>query len=177
MTKRLFITMVVLSFFSCNCGDTDEGLKFDEGPVYGQMVKIDNEILQIRTKADETLTIGSNSFVLEAYLWRDFMPICPPNGKLMISINWLVSTESAKIPDNISMVKQYVFYKDSVWVSNYENVIPTPSLPENKKEGVSRNGPKWGPNIYVDIISQIHDSKTNQDYFIEQKNVLIHKTS
>ena len=159
MTKRLFIIMVVLSLLSC---DREEKSKV--------------EILQIREKAVETLTIGLNSFVLDAYLWRDFMPVSPKDGKPMISINWLVCTNSIKIPDNISMVKQYVIYNDEVWETNYENEVPAPSLPEYKLERISRNGPKWGPKIYVDVISQIRDSKTNKDYYIERKNVYVERT-
>ena len=132
------------------------------------------QILQIRESAVETLTIGSNSFVLDAYLWRDFMPGNSQNG--MISINWLISTESIKIPDNISMVKQYVFYEDKIWVANYENEAPAPSLPEYKLERISRNGPKWEPRIYVDVISQIYDSQTKKNYYIERKGVYVVRT-
>ena len=159
MTKRLFIIIVALPFLSCDCEE---------------MSKV--EILQIKKKAVETLTIGSNSFVLDAYLWRDFMPDSPENGKPMISINWLVCINSNKIPKNISMVKQYVIYNDEVWEANYENEAPAPSLPEHKMERISRNGPKWGPGIYVDVISQIRDSKTNRDYYIERKNVYVERT-
>jgi uncharacterized protein (DUF2225 family) len=136
----------------------------------------EKQILQIKEKAVETLIIGSNSFKLDAYLWRDFMPESPPNGKPMISINWLVSTDLVKIPENISMVKQYVFYEDEFWVADYENEAPTPSLPEYKLERISRNGPKWGPKIYVDVISQIYDSKTNKTHYIERKGVYVERT-
>jgi len=49
-------------------------------------------------------------------------------------------------------------------------------LPEYKLERVSRNGPKWGPKIYVDVISQIHDSKTKKYYYIILKNVFVNRT-
>jgi len=134
------------------------------------------QIRQIRAKAVDTLIIGSNSFVLDAYLWRDFQPISPANGQPMISINWLICTDLVKIPDNISMVKQYVIYNDEIWIADYENEKPAPSLPGHKMERISRNGPKWGPKIYVDVISQIHDSQSNKDYFVERKNVYVVRT-
>ena len=144
--------------------------------VYCHNDEIDGEqIVQIRGKAVDTLVIGSNSFVLDAFLWRDFQPISPINGKPMISINWLISTDSVDIPNNISMVKQYVFYGDSIWVANYENETPSP-MPKYKMERVSRNGPKWGPKIYVDVISQIYDSQTNKNYYIERKGVYVVRT-
>ena len=134
----------------------------------------DDDFQQIREKAVDTLTIGSNSFVLDAYLWRDFQPISPPDGKPMISINWLINTDMVKIPDNISMVKQYVFYENDVWETDYEET--SSPMPEYKLERISRNGPKWDPNIYVDVISQIHDSQSNEDYYIKRENVYVLRT-
>lgn len=158
MIKRLFI--VIVPFLILSCGQE----------------KMDNELIsQLKREAVEILTINSNSFLLDAYLWRDFMPGNNQNG--MISINWLISTDSVKIPDNISMVKQYVIYKDEIWVADYENEAPAPNLPKYKLERISRNGPKWETEIYVDIISQIYDSKARKDYFVRCKNVKIISTS
>lgn len=159
---RIFIIIIVLSLFGCDKNEAE----------------IDAEqILQIRSEAVDTLVIGSNSFVLEAYLWRDFMPVSPKNGKPMIAINWLISTDSVDIPDNIKMVKQYVFYDELIWEANYENEAPAPSLPKYKMEHISRNGPKWGPKIYVDVISQIYDSNTDKSYYIERKEVYVERTN
>jgi hypothetical protein len=158
---RIFIIIIVLSLFGCD----KNGTEID-----------DKQILQIRREAVDTLIIGSNSFVIEAYLWRDFMPVSPENGQPMISINWLISTGLVDIPDNIKMVKQYVFYDELIWEANYENEEPAPSLPKHKMERISRNGPKWGPNIYVDVISQIYDFNTNKSYYIEQKEVYVGRT-
>ena len=172
MTKKIFIIVVALLFLSCDRKDEEQVIETNDR----QVIKIDDGLLQIITEAVDTLVIGSNSFVLDAYLWRDFMPGNTSNG--MNSINWLIRTDSVKMPDNINMIKQYVIYEDSIWVASYENVAPTPSLPEYKIERVSINGPKWGGlKIFVDVISQIYDSKTNQDYHIVRKNVYIHGTS
>ena len=54
MIKRFFIIVMAVSFLSC-----DKESEIDK-----------EQILQIRENAVETLTIGSNSFVLDAYLWR-----------------------------------------------------------------------------------------------------------
>ena len=138
--------------------------------------QLDKElILQLNAKAVDTLKIELNTFVLDAYLWRDFQPVSPPNGKPMISINRLIDINSVRIPDNISLIKQYVIYQDYIWISDYENEM-TPSQPEYKIEKVSRNGPKWGPKIYVDVISQIYDSNTNKTHYILLKNAFINLT-
>ncbi len=135
------------------------------------MIDTNSELIrQIREKAVDTLTVGSDSLVLDAYLHRDFMPVSPPGGRLMSSTNILISIDSTKIPDNISMVKQYVIYEDEIWVTDYEDET-LPNMPEYKMRRISINGPKWLG--YVDVISQIHDSQNNKDYYIQKKNVWI----
>ncbi len=139
-------------------------------------IRVDKELIsELNSKSYDTLMIGSNSFILDAYLWRDFQPVSPPDGKPMISINWLINTDSTAIPDNIDMIKQYVIYEDSIWISEYENEYRT-NLPEYKIEKVSREGPKWGPKIYVDVISKVRDFKTNNNYYIIKKNVYVIRT-
>lgn len=146
--------------------------------VYCHNDEINEDLIsQIKEKAVDTLIIGSNSFVLDAYLWRDFQPVSPKDGNPMISINWLISTDLIEIPDNISMIKQYVVYGDSVWIADYENEASSPSLPKYKLERISRNGPKWGPKIYVDVISQIYDSEADKDYYIKREKIFIMRTN
>ena len=160
ITKILTIigitTIIALSFLNCD-----------------REVKDTEQIEQLKGKAVDTLIIGSNSFVLDAFIWRDFMP--GNQNKGMISINWLIDTDSIKVPDNISMVKQYVIYKDKIWEANYEDE-KRPEQPPYKIEEISRNGPMWDTSIYVDVISQIHDSQSNKDYYIEKRNVSVGRT-
>ena len=178
MTKQLLIIFVALSLYSCNREDTDDSIEiYEEEPVSGQVVALDIEIVKIRDKAVDTLTIGSNSFVLSAELYRDFMPSCPQNGKLMASYNWLVDIDSVKIPDNINMVKQYVILRDSIcWIANYQGQSVQNCWLDYKMQAVSFSGPKWGPKISVEVISQICDLQTYQNYYIKQKDAYIYMT-
>lgn len=137
---------------------------------------LDNElILQLNAKATDTLTISSGTYVLDAYLWRDFMPVSPLDGRPMTSINWLINLDSVKIPDGINLIRQYVIYEDSIWISDYTNESGS-QQPEYKIQKVSREGPKWGPEICVDVISQIRDAHANKDYYIRRKNVFVSRT-
>jgi hypothetical protein len=131
-------------------------------------------ILELDNKAVGIITIDSHDYFIDAYLWRDFMPISPPNGKNLISINWLIRADSSAIPDNIELKQQYVVYGDSLWMADYEN--ETHQTPEYKQEKVSRNGPKWGPFVYVDVIAKITDTKTNRDFYLKRDKVFIIRT-
>jgi hypothetical protein len=72
-------------------------------------------------------------------------------------------------------VNQFVIYGDVVWVSDYSSET-LDAEPEYKIKKVSREGPKWGPHVSVDVISQIHDSNTGKDYYVGLKNVYIDRT-
>ncbi|MDA9898308.1 hypothetical protein N9D69_01915 [Flavobacteriales bacterium] len=159
----IFTTLILL--ISCEKEDFNEG-----------NIRIDKElIMQLNSKSYDTLIIESNKLVLDAYLWRDFMPISPPDGKTMISINWLRDIDSTEILDNIGLIEQYVIYNDSIWIAEYENETST-TQPDYKIKKRSREGPKWGPNICVDVISKICDSNSNNDYYIKIKDIYVERT-
>ena len=139
-------------------------------------IRIDIELIsELNSKSFDTLIIDSDKYVLDAYLWRDFQPINPSYGKPMISINWLRKIDSTKIGENIDLINQYVIYKDSIWISDYE-IEDLTVQPEYKVKKVSRAGPKWGPEIYVDVISKVRDYNTINEYFIRTKNVYVGRT-
>ena len=160
--KISFLALITIILSACE-KDEQSDVKADK-----------NLILELNNKALSIITVDSHEYFLESYLWRDFMPISPPNGKPLASVNWLISRDSISIPDNIEMIKQYVINNDSVWIANYEDGLNTG--PDYKIKKISRNGPKWGPGINVDIISKIMDKNTNQDFYLIQKDVLIGRT-
>ena len=159
--SRIFLFIVALSLISC---DNDSESK-----------KLDNEqVLLLMENAKETLLIGNIPFVLEAYIWRDYMPVIPPEGRGIVSINWLVSPNSIPMPNHINMVKQYVIYEDKVWDADYESESDRTYF--NKIERISRNGPQWETGISVTVVSQIYDSETKTNYYIKCNDVTIHRT-
>jgi hypothetical protein len=138
-------------------------------------IKADKElILELHNKAVDIITIDSHEYFIDAYLWRDFAPISPQNGNTLISINWLIRADSTAIPENIELKQQYVVYDDSLWIADYVN--ETRNTPEYIQEKISRNGPKWGPFVYVDVIAKITDIKTNRDFYLKRDKVFIIRT-
>jgi hypothetical protein len=162
ISQVLFFTLLLIS--SCEKDSTQN-----------PNIKVDHDlVLELYDKARDTILIDAYNYFLEAFLWRDFQPISPPNGQPLISINWLVRADSNAIPSNIKLKLQYVINGDSVWIADYMN--DTRSSPEYKQEKISMNGPKWGPNIYVNIIAKITDTIENRDFYLKRSNVLIGRT-
>ena len=165
MRKYIIVFTALIILISCEIEDDNKS-----------NIRIDKELIsELNSKSFDTLIIESDKYVLDAYLWRDFMPISPSDGKPMISINWLRKIDSTKIGENIDLIKQYVIYNDSIWISDYENEDLT-EQPEYKVKKVSRVGPKWGPKIYVDVISEVRDYNTINEYYIRTKNVYVART-
>uniref|UniRef100_UPI004048E0EA hypothetical protein n=1 Tax=Roseivirga sp. TaxID=1964215 RepID=UPI004048E0EA len=161
-TFGLILTLTLLLNSSCS---------EDEQPNWS----IDKaKINKLQNSSNEQVTIEGTTLELHAYLWRDFMPISPPDGKNLISINWLVDVDSIAIPTNILLSEQYVINGDSLWSTSYTNEIreTQPYLVER----VSRDGPKWGPNIEVTVIAKVIDTNTKLEHFLIRENQQILRT-
>ncbi len=98
----------------------------------------------------------------------------PRDGKPLISINWLIEIDSLDIPDNIDLKKQYVIHNSLIWIAEYTD--EEHYTPSNMLKRVSRNGPKWGPYEFVDIVSIVYDSDINLNYYLKVEDVYINKT-
>lgn len=131
-------------------------------------------VSELFEKSSESINIGQNKYILEAYLWRDFQPISPPDGRPLSAINRLVNVDSTDISEKVDLIEQYVIKNDSVWIAPYDHT--SPHTPEFRIEKISGNGPKWGPEIYVDVIAKVRDINTGTDYFIRKENVNILRT-
>ena len=165
MIQKYILIFVFIGLLGCNEYDfkDDSNVRFD--PEF---------IMKLNSQSVDTLKLDSKKYILEAYLWRDFMPISPPNGRALVAINWLIDLDSTDISTNLDLVEQYVIYNDSVWIVPYENGTHTQHL--YKLEKISINGPKWGPKIYVDVISKIHNSNTHINYYLRLEDVYIGRT-
>ena len=162
--KTLGLLLALTLLLNAGCSE-------DEQPNWSiDKAKI-NELLNLST---EQISIEGTTLELHAYLWRDFMPISPPDGKDLISINWLVDVDSVAIPSNILLSEQYVINGDSLWTTSYTNELreTQPYLVER----ISRDGPKWGPNIEVTVIAKVVNASTKLEYFLIRENQQILRT-
>ena len=81
------------------------------------------------------------------------MPISPPDGKPLIAIIWIVASDSLAVPAQLEADRIYVVFGEDVWES--ELAATGSSGEEYKLERIARNGPKWGPDVFVDVIVRI----------------------
>jgi len=124
----------------------------------------------------DTILIDTVSYVLEANLYRDFMPVSPPGGKPLVSLNCLVAVDSTDIPQNIVLVKQFVINHDTVWMKDYEKDYYNGGTGSYQLCKVSINGPMWDPGVLVDVVAEIYNSKNDSTYFLRSLDQCIEKT-
>lgn len=147
--KLLFITAILLNI-SC------------------EKWKVEGKLLHNKKLADdlrsspEVLTIGNSSLKGAAFLYRDFMPGTYEDGSSLYSIVKVFEKDSLIIPDNISLIKQYVIKEDEVWEPDFRAEISNSYYLSNSSEG----GPYWGPNETVDVVIELEDEIAGKVYRI-----------
>ncbi len=135
-------------------------------------IKTDSKFASELKSSPENITIGNNTYLLTTYLWRDFMPVAEENGSPMMCINSLTEKDSLTITNSIELKKQYIIKGNEIWTADYSEI----KIPNNYTiEGVVGEGPKWGPNINVDVVCEFKISGTT--YRILAKSQEITSTS
>jgi hypothetical protein len=114
-------------------------------------IKVDSVFANELKSLPESITIGSNTIILSTYLWRDYMPISEENGSKMNCVNKLTEIKEQPILSTISLKKQYIVKDNEVWTAEYTQIKHAPTY---IIEGYINGGPKWGPNIKVDVICE-----------------------
>ena len=99
---------------------------------------------------EETLT-------LESYLWRDFMPVAPPDGRPLAAVLRLRALDGSMSP-GIAADSAWVVYGREVWATQ---LLRPQSPPEQGAlELIARDGPKWPPEARVDVVVRVHSRGT-----------------
>jgi len=117
--------------------------------------------------APERVQIDGREYTLTANAWRDFQPVAPPNGQPLITMVKVSAADAAPIPADLSV--------ERVWVLNGKNQwSATPEPGTTGLETAVRNGPKWGPDIRVDVVVRLKQGK--QTWLVRAAGVDIKRT-
>jgi hypothetical protein len=160
--KKAPILIVTIALLFCSCEkDGFEGA-FIQNPEFEA---------ELRSSPD-TLIINDYTFHLQRYLWRDFMPPSEENGSKMFCVNKLTESDEQVVPESIELVRQYVLKGSQIWPAEFSEIRTDEDC---IIEGFLRDGPKWGPNIEVDIVCEF--KYLGKRYRVMAKAQMIHKTS
>jgi hypothetical protein len=140
------IPTILLALFSAGC--TDAGDPYVASPP--------DVPLAVLHAAPDTIVVGGRQLSLSAYLWRDFMPISPADGKPLVAVLTICAADTAKLPASISCDAVWVVHDQEIWKAWLHGETPGNVKP-NQISRTARDGPKWGPNVFVDVIVRVGD--------------------
>lgn len=125
---------------------------------------------QLLANSIDTIQIDSHRYFPESELSRNLMPGGPITSKRKLVANiTLVNADSLPISSNISITKLYVINDTSIWTSvPHESGLS--NIPDYKLSKVSKDGPGWRIDIYVNIVAEIFNMQTKQKYLIKKLN-------
>jgi len=137
--KNFFsLTLLLLGLFACEKKDEIQpGLK-------------DNQIAALQA-SPEMINLNNKLLIIESEIWRDFMPPGDGSGSpLMVRV--VLSERNQRLIDkSISLEKVYLINQDKLWSKSFDS---TDSSSPYQLSGTARSGPKWGPDIKVDLICE-----------------------
>lgn len=110
-----------------------------------------------------TAIVGGQPFALSVDLWRDFMPVAPPNGQPLAVV--------VRLPQHLATVaveRIWVIFGDEQWSAIAEQVPGT-------QDWVARNGPKWGPDVRVDVVARLREDN-GRNVLVRAAERLIQRT-
>jgi hypothetical protein len=126
------------------------------------------------TRSADTLTIGTDSYFLETFLNRNFMPGAFKDRSLL-TIAYLVNADSLPLVKNFAITQLYVIKSGLVWISS-PDVIHDPYLPQFKLEYLSNDGPEWETGIYVDVVAEVLYTNTKDRYLVIARHQYIERS-
>lgn len=163
MSKRnLIITALAVFVLISGCRESESG---------STATSVDKLL-----SAPEEIELRNGKYTLETYLWRDFMPISPPDGKPLIALIRITAADSREFPLSIDANRLWVINDREVWETGFskEKIRRQPQR-KHQLEKIARNGPKWGPGIRVDVVVRIID-RENNTYLLRASDQRIHRT-
>ncbi len=138
---------------------------------------IDLKVLETLLSAPEQIQIDARVYRLETCLYRDFMPSCPPDGQPMIASICVTAIDQLPFPGTVDADKLWIINGQEVWETEFsEEEIPQEPNRTHQLVKIARDGPKWGPDIYVDVVVKVKDYSNFRTYLLRASNQYIGAT-
>ncbi|MEM7101858.1 MAG: hypothetical protein AAF502_01930 [Bacteroidota bacterium] len=125
-------------------------------------------------EASSQVIIDGNDLMLDTYLWRDFMPIAPPNGRNLIGQLLIHREDFSPFKPLFSVTGVYI-YDDDEWLWSVKPEEKTYEINgSNQVEVVVRDGPKLDTDLKVDVIVVLEFK--GERYLLKADDQTIHRT-
>jgi hypothetical protein len=106
--------------------------------------------------APTRIVADGKTLTMTTSLWRDFMPISPPDGRPLVAVLTIATDDGSPVPATVTADTSWVLHSSAVWTAAVEQRPRAETAPAY--EVIARNGPKWGPDVSVDVVVRLIDS-------------------
>jgi hypothetical protein len=124
----------------------------------------------------DSVSIDNKIIHLKAFLWRDFMPSSPPQGRDLKIVTYISTKGSAMLPANLDADSIWVIFNDQIWSAKLEHSgrkLPSETVKEMQKS--ASGGPSWGPGVEVTVLTRLIDNEGNK-YYLKAAKQKIYRT-
>src|SRR6266498_1106513 len=126
-------------------------------------------ITDLRSAPTEVLLDG-RSLSLSAYPWRDFMPGAwpGPDGSPLMVVLKVATSDKKPLPSGVRADGAWVLFGEQTWeISDLRrNVARIPDNKDSSEKWINcpdlpvceftvRDGPSWGPGVFVDVVLRL----------------------
>lgn len=134
------ILLLVALIFSMSCGKDDD----NSGLIFPSAA------FESLKEAPQEIALGDQTYVLETYLWRNFMPSFSPDDNLLIALVRVIEKNGSPISSDVELKYLWIFNGRDIWFTTFTD--ETPPSPEDELQRIARDGPAWGPDVEVDVV-------------------------
>jgi hypothetical protein len=128
------------------------------------------ELARVQAATDSVTAEGA-LLRLSSCLWRDFMPVAPPDGDALRVRLRITTANSSAFPSALRADAAWILNGRDVWatwVQETRQRLPDYPALEVGAEG----GPKWGPGIEVDVVVRLRDAAGSARYLRARKQLI-----
>jgi len=144
--KQSFFLLLAVSILGC----ADDGVSVPPSIPLNQLLA-----------APDTIQVEGRTLYLTTSLNRDFMPVTPPDGDPLVAAVYITATDTVMLSPSVSADAIWIVYEDQIWSAWLVEGISSHFPQQNRIMKIARNGPKWGPNVYVTVVVRVKDSSGN----------------
>jgi hypothetical protein len=101
--------------------------------------------------APEEITLDGRGLTLETYLWRDLMP---GGGQVrpLLALIRVTAVDKQPFPSTVDADRLWIVCQGAIWEKELSETQYESPYQLSK---MAREGPEWGPSVYVDVIVRI----------------------
>lgn len=133
--------------------------------------RTDAKLAKALESVPESVLIDGKTLMLNAELWRDFMPSVGKEERSLRAAVSISTKEGESLPTDLVFNRMVVLNADSIWVKTIVNSERSDAI---RVKANTTGGPEWKPESEVDVVIEfMHMGKA---YKLRQNSVQIRAT-